>query len=100
MSRPTFDDLVALEPGLAYLLTEAQEYHTNRPRGFCANAVFYGYPGHHPGLKRRLAELVGWASGREGVLGSSAAYEVAYRAVYRGLPNCKHQGECRPFAAR
>ncbi len=98
MSCPTFDELVALEPRLADLLAEAQAYHANRPRGFCANAVWYGYPGHQPGLKKRLAELVGFTSGREGVLGGSAGYEVAYRTIYRGLPNCKHQGDCRPFA--
>ncbi len=42
--------------------------------------------------------MVGFTSGREGVLGSSAAYEAAYKAIYQGLPDCKHQGECRPFA--
>jgi hypothetical protein len=73
MSRPTFDELVALEPRLADLLAEAQAYHTNRPREFCANAVFYGYPGHRPGLKKRLSELVGFTSGQEGVLDSSDA---------------------------
>jgi hypothetical protein len=99
MSRPTFDELIALEPHLADLLAEAQNYHATRPRGFCANAVFYGYPGHRPGLKKRLSELVGFASDREGVLGSSEAYDVAYRAIYQALPDCKHkEGECRPFA--
>jgi hypothetical protein len=99
MSRPTFDELVALEPRLADLLAEAQDYHAKRPRGFCANAVWYGYPGHRPGLKKRLSELVGFTSGHGGVLGSSAAYDVAYKATYQALPNCKHKGECRPFAA-
>jgi hypothetical protein len=98
MSRPTFDELVALEPRLADLLAEAQAYHANRPRGFCANAVWYGYPGRQPGLKRRLSELVGFTSGQEGMLGTSAAYDVAYRAVYQGLANCRHKGECRPFS--
>jgi hypothetical protein len=100
MSRPTFADLAALEPRLAGLHAEAQNYHVNRPRGFCANAVFYGYPGHRPGLKKRLSELIGFTSGQGGVLGGSDAHDVAYRAIYQALPDCKHKGECRPFAAR
>jgi hypothetical protein len=99
MSRPSFEELVSLEPRLADLLAEAQAYHTKRPRGFCANAVFYGYPGHRPGLKKRLSELVGYTCGQEGVLGSWEAHDVAYRAIYQALPDCKHpEGECRPFA--
>ncbi len=91
-TRPAFDELAALEPRLAALLAEAQGYHATRPRGFCANAVFYGYPGHRPGLKRRLSELVGHVSDREGVLGTSDAYDVAYHTVYQALPDCKHRG--------
>jgi hypothetical protein len=34
------------------------------------------------------------------VLGSSAAYDVAYRTIYQALPDCKHKGECGPFASK
>jgi hypothetical protein len=89
MSRPTFDDLAALEPRLARLLAEAQECRLRRGRRLDVTAVFYSYGRHRPGFKRRLSELVGWASGREGVLGSSEAYEVVYRVVYQALAGGK-----------
>jgi len=47
-----------------------------------------GLAGHRPGFKRKLSELVGWASGREGVLGSKEAYEVVYGAIYEALAGC------------
>jgi hypothetical protein len=41
MTKLTFNDLVALEPRLAHLLTEAR---THKPsRKFCANQAWYGY---------------------------------------------------------
>jgi hypothetical protein len=95
---PTFEELAALEPRLNDLMTEARSYHEKRPRRFCANAVWYGYPGHQPGLKRRLSDLIGWESGKKGLLRSSKAYDVAYQALYKALPDCRHpSGECRPF---
>lgn len=83
----TFAHLVALEPELGDLLAEAIHLKTTSSRGFCANAVW-------PGLKERMRELVGYASGRAGVLGTSAAYDIAYRTIYQALPRCRHRGGC------
>src|SRR5437016_5708390 len=99
MSRPMFDDLVSLEPRLADLLKEAQGYRRKARRRFCANAVWYGYRGHAPGLKQQLSELVGWYSGRKDLLGTPGAYDVAYQTLYYALPDCRHEGECGPYPA-
>jgi hypothetical protein len=88
----TMKELTRLEPRLALLLAEARRWRRSRDPHFCANAVFYGYDGHQPGLKERLLDLVGWESGRTGLLGSSTAYDVAYDAVYNVLPACRNCG--------
>src|SRR5947209_4476528 len=75
----TFADLAALEPALWDLLAEARSLRPTDEGE--ALALFCGYSGYGPGLKRRLSALVGWYSGRGGVLGSSGAYDVAYAAV-------------------
>ena len=90
--RPTFRALAKLEPRLCDLLAEARSYHNNRDPVFCANAVWYGYPGFKPGLKGRLGRLVGWTAERGGELRTSEAYDLAYRTIYRALPDCR--GRC------
>jgi hypothetical protein len=89
----TFNDLLRLEPALKALLAEAFFHHATASTGFCANAVWYGYPGHQPGLKRRLLELVGWTA-RCPRLRCSEAYDVAYETIYHALPECNHEGMC------
>jgi hypothetical protein len=57
--------------------------------------VWYGYPGHRPGLKARLTKLVGWEATRPGgVRRSSAAYDVAYDTIYEALPDCRGRCAC------
>jgi hypothetical protein len=85
MSRPTFDELVALEPRLAHLLAEAQELRRRRGRRLNVNAVFFDYARKGDGFKRRLTRLVGNVSDREGVLGTSEAYDTVYRTIYNAL---------------
>jgi len=102
MAKVTFNELVALEPRLADLLTEARAYKPG-PK-FCANAVWYGYHGSL-GLKSKLARLVGWArlvplagaidAATEETLKSSQAYDVGYGTVYDALPDCGEQCECQ-----
>jgi hypothetical protein len=93
--RPlSFRALARLEPRLRDLLAEARAYHSNRGPTFCANAVWYGYPGWQPGLKGRLSHLVGWAAERGGDLRSSAAYDVAYQTIYQALPDCRGRCAC------
>jgi len=77
------------------LLHEALGHRKTAGPDFCANAVFYGYPGYRPGLKQRLSKLVGWETGRKDVLGSSAAYNVAYHTIYDALPDCGPDCACQ-----
>jgi hypothetical protein len=87
-TKPTFDELLALEPRLGILLREAKAYQ--RRKGFCANSVWYGYDGSG-GLKGRLLMLVGWERRpRHEILSTEAAYDVAYETIYHALPDCNH----------
>src|SRR5690242_5329690 len=92
--RLTFERLAALEPRLLPLLEEARAHHADPSPDFCANAVFYGYANPPRGLKARLLKLVGWESGRHDLLGTSAAYDVAYETVYEALPDCRGNCAC------
>ena len=88
-ARPTWDELAAIEPGLAALLDEIRR---ERPgRRSCANARFLGYGPHRgEGIKMRLVRLVGWfAAGADPRLRTSAAYDAAYRALDAALPGCR-----------
>ncbi len=93
--RLTFDQLAALEPGLARLEYEMRAW-ARTPLGdaWCANARWYGY-GRFRGMgyRARLVALVGWGSKHpDARLHSSAAYEVAYRHLYELLPDCRDCG--------
>jgi hypothetical protein len=88
---PTFAELATLEPRLDDLLAEAKAHHADAGPTFCSNEVWYR-PG---GLKPRLSKLVGWNSGQTGLLGSSAAYDLAYTEVYRALPDCGPDCVCQ-----
>jgi hypothetical protein len=87
----TFPLLCELEPRLFALLAEARSFQPADEEE--ATAMFCGYPGYLPGLKRRLSRLVGWHSGRTGLLGSTAAYETVYRALLRAIPAAR-RSEC------
>jgi hypothetical protein len=92
--RLTFRALAKLEPRLNDLLAAARAFHKSRAKVFCANAVWYGYPGFRPGLKALLCRLVGWSRKEGGVLQTSEAYDVAYQAIYRALPDCRGRCAC------
>jgi hypothetical protein len=89
--------LARREPRLRGLLAEARAHHSNRAAVFCANAVWYGYPGFRPGLKARLSRLVGWMAQPEGDLRTCEAYDVAYQTIYRTLPDCRGRCQCSVF---
>jgi|GEM_PF-6805732 len=95
MSRLTWQKLTQLEPRLLEVLKQAQAVKDDKSeRSFCANRVWFGYdePGPGPrGLKSKVSSLVGWCSVNAGhpVLGSSEAYDLAYRTVYDALPYCR-----------
>jgi hypothetical protein len=89
----TWANLVAAEPRLAALLAEARSIRDDRRHPtFCANAVWYGYRGYGHGLKARLEQLVGWDRKGHQLLGTEAAYDLAYDTIYSALPNCRQCG--------
>jgi hypothetical protein len=88
----TFEELCEMEPRLQLLLAAAEAHHKNREPVFCANAVWYGYPGFRPGIKDRLCKLAGWLAERAGDLNSPEAYDLAYQTLYSALPDCR--GRC------
>jgi hypothetical protein len=92
--RLTFGALAKLEPRLRDLLAEARAHHRNRAADFCAVAVWFGYLGCGPGLKGKLCRLVGWKAEQGGALRTSEAYDLAYRTVYRALPDCRGRCAC------
>jgi hypothetical protein len=88
-----FLELVKVEPGLGRLFEEAGSYRETKSNVFCANAVWYGYPGHR-GIKPRLLELVGWRRRGDDRLGTCEAYDIAYHTIYQALPDCRGECEC------
>lgn len=84
----TWQRLVEIEPRLAALEGEIRAIKPGR--GFCANAVWYGYA-RRPSLKDRMSRLVGWDATNP-ALRDPKAYDVAYQHLYKLLPDCRHDG--------
>ena len=82
----TMEELCAIEPRLTRLLEEARAMKDERESvSFCANRVFYA----KGSFNEQLSKLVGFdAEILE--LRSIEAYDAAYDAVYRLLPNCRN----------
>jgi hypothetical protein len=92
---PTFEELVALEPGLSKLLAEARAERAEQRANpyYCANDVWYRR------FKPRLLRLVGWERSGDhehSELSCPAAYDVAYDRIYEALPECRNCGCLRP----
>lgn len=94
MSKPTFQELVALEPQLYELYDRALSWQLDTPEQFCPNALWYGFAGVLPSLRNRVISLVAWHSGRDGILGTSEAYDVASQTIRSGLPDCEPGCAC------
>jgi hypothetical protein len=88
----TFEELVKLEPRLMVLMAEIRKVSSAGQPNFCANAIWYGYKDPANSFKRRMSDLVGIHAHQTGILESSAAYDVAYAALYSALPSCRHPG--------
>jgi hypothetical protein len=83
-NRLTFEQLSVIDPELNELLESAVHQTGN-----CANAAWYG----PQGLRKRMQQVVGHLRGCGPVeLQTSAAYDVAYRALYNALPDCNGCG--------
>ena len=84
---PTWAQLVKREPLLGALEASIREVRPMGPH-YCANARWYGYnEWRGRGMKPRLERLVGWVA-RCPDLRTSEAYDVAYRHLYKLLPDC------------
>lgn len=74
--RPTWDELVAIEPRLGRVLVEAARF-----AGMCWACRWYGRAGMY-GLKAQVSDLVGWGSKHDTpLMHTRAAYDVAYHHV-------------------
>ncbi|OQA06041.1 MAG: hypothetical protein BWY65_02297 [Firmicutes bacterium ADurb.Bin373] len=78
----TFKRIAKIEPRLQALYDEARQVKA-RGRNFCANQVWYSR------FKPQLILLVGW-NAENPQLRTPAAYDVAYRTIYRTLPHCRN----------
>lgn len=87
-----FRQLTVLEPELVYLWAECLDYRENWNRYPAWNYwvrldAWYGHPSSpFIGIKPRLCRLVGWdRSDGDEILGSTQAYDCAYRALLDAL---------------
>ncbi len=84
--KPTWSQLVRLEPRLAELRRAIQQIKDPGGCSFCANHVWY----REGSLKDRLCRMVGWDAERDdALLHTQAAYDVGYRTLYELLPDCR-----------
>lgn len=98
--RPRFEDLATRESRLLELRRVAEIAGSQQRRdddGFCANAVWYGYPrkGSSYGegsIRGQIIALVGRHSQHaDPLMHTSAAYEVVSDTLWDLLPNCDHE---------
>ena len=93
--RLSFDQLAALEPGLACLEYEIRGW-ARTPLGdnWCKYSRWYGcgrFRGF--GYRERVVELVGWGSRHpDPRLHTSASYETCYSHLLGLLPECRECG--------
>ncbi len=88
-TRPIWSQLVRHEPRLAEIRRSVERVRDedDGTGSFCANRVWYA-PG---GPKAQLVQLVGWESDVDHpALRNSVAYDVAYKALYSLLPDCRN----------
>lgn len=83
----TWEQLAELEPRLRSLQERARQVRDPGGPSFCANRVWFNE------FKPELLYLVGWMREKgPAVLQTSRAYDVAYRTIYNGLPDCRECG--------
>lgn len=91
-----WEELVAHEPRLNDLLTEALALRRSAAAQVCKNDFWY--PGREfPAFKTRVAQLVGWDSGHpaDSLLASENAWDVAQDTILKALPDCHGCSCCR-----
>lgn len=86
-----FADLVALEPQLGEVLTDAKSFRKNFRKAkndhpYCASRAWYFGYRHSPAFKSRLRSLVGWhARTRDERLTTSQAWDAAQNVLLAAL---------------
>ena len=82
----TWTTLIEHEPRLRLMLAVARAIKA--PPHFCANACWMDH------FEPWQYNLVGWERESDPILGTSAAYELAFATVFGALPDCQHEGLC------
>lgn len=81
----SWEMLAGLEPKLANLLHDARNAESYASNCFCRETVWYAE------LKPMLVEIVGHGrSDYHPILGTCAAYELAYDTILKALPDCRN----------
>lgn len=80
----TWEEMIALEPGLSQLLVTISKAKLDEDE--CKDDLWYG-PG---GFKEKLLALVGrHAYSAPDALTNTEAYDIAYEKLYGSLPKCE-----------
>ena len=80
----TFEKILEMEPEVRRLYNVAKMIGDNKKnRTFCASVVWYQL------FEPVLVELVGWERKAKDILATSVAYDLAYKSIYKALPNCR-----------
>lgn len=90
----TWGELVSIEPALLVIEARLKEYQDDlREDSFCANAIWYGYPGYSPSYKMWMHGLVGNSAKKDNPrLTTCQAYDCAYQHLLNILPDCRNCG--------
>jgi len=89
--RPSLDQLIAKQPALADLLTDAASVQVEPGEVYCRHKAWAVGFKDHPSFKRRLSELIGnWAHNRDPLLITCQAYDAAGDALLKELPPCQN----------
>jgi hypothetical protein len=85
--EPTWEEMVAVEPGLARLMLDVQDVYDDRDRrSFCSH-------GYRLKFQARLQRLAGFQA-RNPALRSVDAYETALAVILAALPECRNCACC------
>ena len=90
-TKPSWQELLILEPRLADLMAAAVSYPKS-DSNFCAIEVYYGTPGAGDGFK---FVVMRYLSDPTSGLKTMDTYNAATDYLYEALPDCQHEGECR-----
>ena len=86
----TWDQLVEREPRLQQLREAIAAVRDDPAEPYCCANEYWFFSHRGPGFVEQLAALVGWHRRPfDPLLGTSDAYDLAYRTLYDLLPDCR-----------